>query len=62
MQNTETPDHHGSHRDLLWAADDSGRNGAIDAIIVPTARPPAYLAEAAALARALELHAGDAAQ
>jgi hypothetical protein len=53
VQSTETPDHHGSHRDLLGAADDSGRRQGIDAIIVPTARHPAYLAEAARLAHAL---------
>jgi len=53
VQNTETQDHHDSHQDLLWAADDAGRRQGIDAIIVPTARPPAYLAQAAALAHAL---------
>ena len=53
MQSTETPDHHGSHRDLLWAADDSGRKQGINAIIVPTARRPAYLEKAAVLAHAL---------
>jgi hypothetical protein len=53
MQNTDTPDHHGSHRDLLLTADDSGRKQGIDAIIVPTARPPAYLDKAATLARSL---------
>jgi len=53
VQSTETLDHHGSHTDLLWAADDAGRRRGIDAIIVPTARPPAYLAQAAALAHAL---------
>lgn len=53
MQNAGTQDHHGSHRDLLGGADDSGRRRGIDAIIVPTARRPAYLAEAAALACAL---------
>ena len=53
MQSTETPYHHGSHRDLLWADDDSSRKQGIDAIIVPTARPPAYLGQAAALARSL---------
>ncbi len=53
VQSTETPDHHGSHTDLLWAADDAGRRRGIDAIIVPTARPPAYLDQAAALAHAL---------
>jgi hypothetical protein len=54
VQSIETPDHHGSHQDLLWAADDPAttRHG-IDAIIVPTARRPAYLAEAADLAQAL---------
>jgi hypothetical protein len=49
----ENPDHHGSHRDLLWASDDSGKKRDIDAIIVPTARTPAYLDGAAALARSL---------
>jgi hypothetical protein len=53
VRSTETPDHHGSHRDLLWAADDAGRRQGIDAIVVPTARPPAYLDEAARLAHAL---------
>ncbi len=55
MPSTGTPDHHGSHRKLLWAPDDSSvprRN--VDAVIVPTARPPGYLAEAAALAGALQ--------
>jgi hypothetical protein len=46
------PDHHGSHGGLLWAGD-SGQTGRIDAIIVPTARRPAYLAPAAGLAEAL---------
>jgi hypothetical protein len=49
----ETPDHHGSHRNLLWASDDSAKKRDIDAIIVPTARRPAYLDEAAALAESL---------
>jgi hypothetical protein len=50
----QTPYHHGSHRRLLWSPSDSGgsRRG-VDAIIVPTARPPAYLTEAADLAKAL---------
>jgi hypothetical protein len=48
-----TPDHHGSHRDLLWSPDDPSQARGIDAIIVPTARRPAYLAEAAALAQEL---------
>ena len=49
-----TPDHHGSHRDLLWAPVNHcpSRQG-IDAIIVPTARRPAYLTGAAELAQAL---------
>jgi hypothetical protein len=58
------PNHHGSHRDLLRSVGGSALPGrAIDAIIVPTDRPPAYLAEAAALALALRcplvtLHSG----
>jgi hypothetical protein len=46
--------HHGSHRDLLWSSVDPSfipRN--VNAIIVPTARRPAYLTEAVALTRAL---------
>ena len=35
---TEIPDHHGSHRRLLWEADDSAPHAKVDAIIVPTAR------------------------
>ena len=51
----DTPDHHGSHCDLLWAADDPATHRArVDAIIVPTARRPAYLQDAARLA----LHLG----
>jgi hypothetical protein len=51
----EALDHHGSHRDLLWdSADHSPTRQRIDAIIVPTARPPAYLTEAADLAQALD--------
>lgn len=48
----EPPDHHGSHRDLLWSGDEV-QPRPIDAIIVPTARPPAYLTAAAGLASAL---------
>jgi hypothetical protein len=61
------PHHHGSHRGLLSAADGStgvmpGRHD-LDAIIVSTARRPAYLFHAADLARALNctlvtLHSG----
>jgi hypothetical protein len=48
---TETPDHHGSHRRLIWSADGSPTPEAkVDAIIVPTARPVAYLNEAARVA------------
>jgi len=54
VPSTQTPDHHGSHRDLLCEADDSSLDPrGIDAIIVPTARRPAYLDQAAALALAL---------
>jgi len=48
----ETPYHHGSHCDLLWTPD-SSQPGKIDAIMVPTVRPPVYLAMAAKLARHL---------
>jgi len=61
---TETPNHHGSHRSLLWALEESSPpRSAVDAIIVPTARPPAYLTSAARLARTMgcplvTLHSG----
>lgn len=64
MPGEVVPYHHGSHRDLLWSAGGSPLPGCgVDAIIVPTARRPAYLAEAAAVALALEcplvtLHSG----
>jgi hypothetical protein len=49
-----TPLHHGSHRRLLWTPDESATKEArVDAIVVPTARPPAYLQEAAGIALAL---------
>lgn len=48
----EAQDHHGSHRDLLWSADHV-QPKPIDAIIVPTARQPAYLTGAARLAASL---------
>jgi hypothetical protein len=55
VPSTETPQHHGSHRDLLWAADRQATTPkGIDAIIVPTARRPAYLGAAAKLAQALD--------
>jgi hypothetical protein len=60
----ETPHHHGSHECLLWSpvSSSSARQG-IDAIIIPTARPPVYLAGAARLASNLDctlvtLHSG----
>jgi hypothetical protein len=53
MTGTETPDHHGDHRALLWEADDSVPQGRVDAIIVPTARPVFHLREAAAVAESL---------
>lgn len=52
MTSNDTVDHSGSHRGLLWEHADQPPAD-IDAIIVPTARPPAYLKEAAALAEAL---------
>jgi len=55
MNSEEVPYHHGSHQQLLWAPVEPGRaQGSIDAIIVPTARPPAYLSNAASLAEALQ--------
>lgn len=60
-----TLDHHGSHQDLLWSppAGSSFAHRGVDAIVVPTFRRPAYLAEAADLARTLNcflvtLHSG----
>lgn len=52
MANHGAQDHHGSHRDLLWSGDDVQAKP-IDAVIVPTARPPAYLGPAASLAQVL---------
>jgi hypothetical protein len=60
----EIPHHHGSHEGLLWSpAVPLPRRQWIDAIIVPTARRPVYLAGAARLARELDctlvtLHSG----
>jgi hypothetical protein len=60
----DTPYHHGSHQRLLWSPMDPVAAGPeLDAIIVPTARPPAYLAGVAELARQLgcrlvTLHSG----
>jgi len=69
MSVTETPFHHGSHQDLLSSparpapAGPAPGGPGIDAIIVPTARRPVYIAEASALAEALgctlvTLHSG----
>jgi hypothetical protein len=52
VTNSETLDHHGSHRDLLWSGD-RVQQSSIDAIIVPTIRAPGRLAPAAGLAKAL---------
>jgi hypothetical protein len=49
----EAPDHHGSHRKLLWPSEEPGKKRGIDAVIVSTARTPAYLDSAAELARSL---------
>jgi hypothetical protein len=62
--NGDLVDHHGSHRALLdKAADIPPAPHRIDAIFVPTARPVAYLTEAAQLSVALDcplvtLHSG----
>jgi len=50
---TEPPYHHGSHRDLLWSGDHVQAQR-IDAVIVPTVRNPAYLADSSNLARRLD--------
>jgi hypothetical protein len=50
----DSADHHGSHRDLLRTPDDTSLSGGnVDAIIVPTVRPPAILGHAADLAKQL---------
>lgn len=51
----DTPYHHGSHRDLLASppVDSWADRHSIDAIFVPTARPPAHLSGAATLAKSL---------
>jgi hypothetical protein len=61
-----TPDHHGSHRNLLWESGPSApwpTHAQVDAIVVPTVRSPAYLSNAARLATQLgctlvTLHSG----
>jgi len=50
MPSIETAHHHGSHRPLIWPADESTPQVTVDAIFVPTARPVAYLKQAAAAA------------
>ncbi len=47
MAQFETSHHHGSHRLLIWPGDESVPSARVDAIFVPTARPVAYLKEAA---------------
>ncbi len=62
----DSTDHHGSHRDLLWESGPSApwpAHAQVDAVIVPTVRQPAYLTNAASLARQLDctlvtLHSG----
>lgn len=60
MPRIKTAHHHGSHRPLIWPLEESapaekaGKSAPpVDAIIVPTSRPVAYLKEAAAAARFL---------
>lgn len=62
MTYVEMPDHHGSHRHLLWKST-SQSPGTIDAIIVPTVRHPRHLKTAKRLASELgcvlvTLHSG----
>ena len=53
MDRARTPDHHGSHRRLLWSIDESMPRARVDAIIVPTARTVPCLRQAAHAARTL---------
>jgi hypothetical protein len=53
MAGTKTPDHHGSHRRLIWPVDGPASHVKVDAVIVPTVRPVVCLEEAAAAARFL---------
>jgi hypothetical protein len=62
MNLRETPDHHGSHRHLLWMPE-CPSSGTLDAIIVPTVRHPVRLATAKRLSAELgctlvTLHSG----
>lgn len=54
MARVETADHHGSHRRLIWPADEPAPRAKVDAIIVPTVRPLYFLGEAARAARSLD--------
>jgi hypothetical protein len=56
MELNGTTHHHGSHLHLLQPTAGSSALGRVDAIIVPTVRPPEHLAEAAAAAAALRCH------
>jgi hypothetical protein len=53
MTGIETAHHHGTHRPLIWPVDESAPPVKVDAIIVPTSRPVAYLKEAATAAVSL---------
>jgi hypothetical protein len=53
MADIDTGHHHGSHRPLIWPFDEATRPVQVDAIIVPTARPVAYLKSAAQAAISL---------
>jgi hypothetical protein len=53
MARIETAHHHGSHRPLIWPVDEAAPWVKVDAIIVPTARPVAYLKQAASAAMSL---------
>src|SRR5262249_22085317 len=53
ITDVQTAHHHGSHRPLIWPVDESTPRVKVDAIIVPTVRPVAYLEEAAAAALSL---------
>jgi hypothetical protein len=63
MAGIQTVHHHGSHRRLIWRVDEAAPPAKVDAIIVPTFRPVAYLRDAAAAALSLgcplvTLHSG----
>jgi hypothetical protein len=53
MTVVQISDHHGSHRGLIWPADEPTPQVKVEAIIVPTIRPVSCLVEAARSARAL---------